>query len=111
MITKSKKAVKVFSDSEKEGIVAEFDYYNKRERDVIVDGEHQVVPTDPFAEQMLSSTQNSDLKNVSSRSVILAPFNSTRTNLDYSEDDAIVKQMLAPKNAVKFSAKVKEIDR
>jgi len=34
------KQVKVFSDAEKEGIIAEFEYYNKRERDVIVDGEH-----------------------------------------------------------------------
>lgn len=71
----------VFSEQEKEGIVAEFEYYNKRERDVIVDGEHQIVPTDPFAEQMLSSTQNGELKNVSTRSIILAPFNSTRSKL------------------------------
>jgi len=34
------KKVNVFSEQEKEGIVSEFEYYNKRERDVIVDGEH-----------------------------------------------------------------------
>lgn len=44
------KSVNVFSEQEKESIVAEFEYYNKRERDVIVDGEHKIVPTDPFAE-------------------------------------------------------------
>ena len=44
------KQVNVFSEQEKDSIVAEFEYYNKRERDVIVDGEHKVVPTDPFAE-------------------------------------------------------------
>lgn len=71
--------VSVFTKAEKEGIVSEFEYYNKRERDVIIDGEHQVVPTDPFAEQMLSSTQNSELKNASTRSIILAPFNSTKS--------------------------------
>lgn len=38
---------------------------------------------DPFAEQMsLNSTQNSLVKNVSTKSVILAPFNSTRTHID-----------------------------
>ena len=73
--------MQVFSEQEKEGIVAEFEYYNKKERDVIVDGEHHIVPTDPFAEQMLSSTQNGDLKNVSTKSIILAPFNSTRSKL------------------------------
>ena len=64
---KNTRQVKVFSDQEKNGIVSEFEYYNKKERDVVVDGEHQVLPTDPFAEQMLSSTQNSELKNVSTR--------------------------------------------
>ena len=78
------KMVNVFTEQEKEGIVSEFEYYNKRERDVIVDGEHQVVPTDPFAEQMLSSAQDTELKNVSTRSIILAPFNSTRSQLVYS---------------------------
>lgn len=34
------KQVNVFSEQEKEGIISEFEYYNKRERDVIVDGEH-----------------------------------------------------------------------
>ena len=32
--------VSVFTNQEKEGIVSEFEYYNKRERDVIIDGEH-----------------------------------------------------------------------
>lgn len=108
---KSKK-VNVFTEQEKEGIISEFEYYNKRERDVIVDGEHQVVPTDPFAEQMLSSAQDSELKNVSTRSIILAPFNSTRSQLVYSQDEEqMMKDMLAPRAAVKFSARVKEIDR
>ena len=35
-----KRPVDVFTDQEKEGIISEFEYYNKRERDVIVDGEH-----------------------------------------------------------------------
>jgi len=62
---------------------------------------------------MLSTTQNSDLKNVSTRSVILAPFNSTRSNLDKdaATGDFIDKSMMVPKRVIKFSAKVKEVDR
>jgi len=71
--------VDVFSAQEKESIVAEFEYYNKKEREVVVEGENQILPSDPFAEQMLSSTQNSEIKNISTRSIILAPFNSTRS--------------------------------
>ena len=46
------------------------------------DGE-TALTVDPFAEHMsLNSTQNSLVKNVSTKSVILAPFNSTRTHID-----------------------------
>lgn len=58
----------------------EFAYYNMK-GDQNDAGE--VVQTDPFAEHMsLNSTQNSMVKNVSTKSVILAPFNSTRTHID-----------------------------
>ena len=38
--SKHQRPVSVFTDQEKEGIISEFEYYNKRERDVIVDGVH-----------------------------------------------------------------------
>jgi hypothetical protein len=61
---------------------------------------------------MLSSTTNCDLKNISSRSIILAPFNSTRSHISADDDDVkLIKQMLRPKNVIKFDAKVKELER
>jgi|LauGreDrversion4_2_1035121.scaffolds.fasta_scaffold219073_2 hypothetical protein len=80
MQTTCKTKVNVFSTSEKEAIMQEFEHYNQRKEkergEQDTDGGQQI-PTDPFAEQLLVSTQNADLKNASSRSVILAPFNST----------------------------------
>ena len=73
----------------------------------------EVVHTDPFAEQMsLNSTQNSLVKNVSTKSVILAPFNSTRTHIDedFHLHDSI-QDMMIDKRVIKFAAKVKEVDR
>ena len=58
---------------------------------------------------MLSSTQNDALKNVSTRSIILAPFNSTKSQIESQYDS--IRDMIQPKNCIKFSAKVKEIDR
>lgn len=79
MVDAVKKKVSVFTDTEKRHIIEEFEYYNvRKEKDFDPESAHPL-PTDPFAEQMLSSTQNIDLKNVSSRSIILAPFNSTRS--------------------------------
>ena len=60
---------------------------------------------------MLSSTQNSGLKNASTKSVILAPFNTTQSHLEQAEQDKSLQELIAPRDTVKFSAKVKEIDR
>jgi hypothetical protein len=70
----------VFSDQEKEKTNSDFAYYNMK-------GDHnepgEGIYSDPFADQMsLNSTQNSLVKNASTKSVILAPFNSTRTHID-----------------------------
>lgn len=56
MAEASKKKISVFTEQEKINIVNDFEYYNikkERENDPL-NGE--IVPTDPFAEQMLSST-------------------------------------------------------
>ena len=42
---------------------------------------------DMFTEHMLDSTQNSILKNAETKSVILAPFNSTKSNLDEQNEE------------------------
>lgn len=70
-------------------------------------------PIDPFAEQMsLNSTQNSLVKNISTKSVILAPFNSTRTHIDenFHLNDSI-QDLMVDRKVIKFAAKVKEVDR
>jgi len=70
------------------------------------------VPTDPFAEQLLVSTQNSGLKNVSSRSVILAPFNSTLSDEQTIRENHLrMNEMLLPRRVIKFAAKLQEVNR
>lgn len=70
------------------------------------------MPTDPFAEQLLVSTQNSGLKNVSSRSVILAPFNSTLSDEQTIRENHLrMNEMLLPRRVIKFAAKLQEVNR
>ena len=67
---------------------------------------------DPFLEQMLVTTQNSLFKNNSTKSVILAPFNSTKSHVSdnfYLKDD--VQEILYPKDVFIFSDKCREINR
>lgn len=82
-------SIQLFSEQEKEYIRNEFTYndterYNRNE-------------TDPFTEHMLDSTNNSMLKNCTTKSVILAPFNSTKSDLrnhDNSQDGFVLSDSM-----------------
>lgn len=96
--------LQLFTEQEKEYIKNEFTYndterYNRNE-------------TDPFTEHMLDTAQDSIFKNASEKSVILAPFNSTRSNIEnvcaLSES---MKELLQSRRVIKYAARVKDIDK
>lgn len=71
-----------------------------------------------FTEHNLDTKTNNNslLKNASTKSIILAPFNSTYS--DYDEDNEKqqdwpdeVKQMLVPKKCIKFAPKCRDLNR
>ena len=62
------------------------------------------------------TNQNSLLKNASTKSIILAPFNSTISDFDEGNKECYkwpteVMQMIIHKRVIKFNPKVKDIDR
>lgn len=61
---------------------------------------------------MLQTTQNSLLKNNSTKSVILAPFNSTKSHIsdNFYKCDS-VQDIMMPKDILMFSDKCKEVNR
>ena len=61
-----------------------------------------------FTEHKLDSTQNSLVRNRTTKSVILAPFNSTLTHVS---NDYVEPQILKKKEVLRFGVKVKDIDR
>jgi hypothetical protein len=72
--------------------------------------EDEGIPSDCFTEQEINSTVNSLIKNASSKSIILAPFNSTKSHL--SEVHSSVKSIVYEKHKVmRFAARVRECDR
>ena len=93
--------IELFSEEEKEIIKKEY-CYDRRSRA----NDSQSL----FTEQNIDSTLNELTKNVSSKSVILAPFNTTQSDVsekqDYTQDLIIEK-----KEIIKFAAKVRDIDR
>jgi hypothetical protein len=70
-----------------------------------------------FTEHQLESVHNEELKNSETRSVILAPFNSTRSNLGpdgnplNNEIPEEIRDLIVSRRAIKFGARVREIDK
>jgi len=63
-----------------------------------------------FTEHPLDSTSNSLMRNATTKSVILAPFNSTLTHMD-SEEDSLDADMFKKGQVLKFGVRVRDIDR
>jgi hypothetical protein len=77
----------------------------------------KTIDKDMFTEHLLDSTQNSIFKNCETKSVILAPFNSTKSNLNpdgehpaFELTDSI-KELIQDRRIIKFCARVRDIDR
>ena len=96
--------IAVFSQYEKEKIVSEFEYYNQKKEGGVLE--------DPFMEQMLNSTQNSEIKNNSTKSIILAPFNSTKSHINddfYKAPE--IQELLVSQSAFTYANKCREVNR
>ncbi|CAI2362159.1 unnamed protein product [Moneuplotes crassus] len=65
----------------------------------------------PFTEGNIDSTQNALIKNITTKSVVLAPFNSTLTELGLIEFAKLSDLTIPKKKTIKFKGRVKELDR
>lgn len=97
--------INIFTETEKEIIRTEFTYNDTRRLNRNMKNESTV-----FTEHNLDSTRNSVILNQDTKSVILAPFNSTKTHLSELHDS--VKEIMFRKGEVfKLHARVRDIDR
>jgi len=126
-------AVEVLSHPWLKDCKAELDVFTQKEKDVIhkeylsknIDrvrakevnlqgtGTLQDDPEVIFTEHNLDTRTNvgSLLKNASTKSIILAPFNSTVSELEVFQWPEEVKRLIVPKRVLKFAPKVKDLDR
>jgi serine/threonine protein kinase len=101
------KNLSIFNDQEKAQIKKEFTYNEARR---IQRKDDELEAADCFTELDLNSSQNMDLKNVSSKSIILAPFNSTKSHVS-DLHKSIEENMYEKNKVVKFEAKCRDVDR
>lgn len=92
----------LFTEQEIATITKEYAYKNK----IKSEGETNTL----FTEQNIDSTQNDLTKNITTKSVILAPFNSTLTD-NAAGNSSISSLMKEKKEVIKFAAKIRDIDR
>lgn len=101
------KNLSIFNEQEKAQIKKEFTYNEARR---IQRKDDELEAADCFTELDLNSSQNMDLKNVSSKSIILAPFNSTKSHVS-DLHKSIEENMYEKNKVVKFEAKCRDVDR
>lgn len=109
--------IELFNDQEKEKILREFTYnntdkYNRNTDNVNLsrdDASNSGTTVESFTEHNLS-TQNSLVRNHSTKSVILAPFNSTISEID-QETKMFIKKFMADRKSLKFHARCRDVNR
>lgn len=108
--------IELFNDQEKEKILKEFTFNNTARfnrnhdnLDISKDEVHHTSTTDSFIEYHLS-TQNSMVRNHSTKSIILAPFNSTITEIA-EETKKLIRENMQDRKCIKFSAKWKDVNK
>lgn len=95
-----KNDLEMFTDIEKEKIREEFCYNDIKRQDRVNDTD---ISCD-FTEHHLETLEDDDLRNLTTKSIILAPFNSTTSQQPESQED-LIEEMLCDRKVVKFNAK------
>ena len=103
-------SIEIFTKEEKETIKKEFTYNQRANRNQMTsEAPVSTVDSDWFVEQSIDSSQSDLNRNMTSKSVILAPFNSTLSH--QSDTHESIKELIVNKRTIKLSSKVKDIDR
>jgi protein-serine/threonine kinase len=103
----------IFNEEEMEEIDNEFNIskakniYNLYKMNTFNTEMHDI----PFTEGNLDSTQNMLAKNITTKSVVLAPFNSTMSNVWLFDGENKPHVYPSKNNLFKFKGRVKELDR
>ena len=113
--------IEVFSEEEKMAIRKDFSYQDMRRYRRNEEAKEEMSTEHLFTEHELDTTQNGLIKNSSTKSMILAPFNSTRTHMDGAPNDSqgepilppleIEEELIADRRIIKFEARVKDVNR
>ena len=108
----AKDSVELFTQAEKNYIRSEYTYadksrYNRNTGGTQCGLEYE---SDAFVDALLDTEEKTDLKNAETKSIILAPFNSTKSHIETGEEFLEqVRDQLLDRRVIKFAPRVREI--
>jgi len=108
----AKDTVELFTQAEKNYIRTEYTYTDKSRYNRNNDTKTGLneYDSDAFVDAMLDTNENSILKNADTKSVILAPFNSTKSHIETgSQFLEQVRDLLEDRRVIKFAPRVREV--
>ena len=101
--------VTLFTEEEKENINKEFAHNKRLNRNILQEGKsNNTVDSDWFVEQNIDLSQSELTRNITSKSIILAPFNTTKSN---ESGLNIGDELVHDRKKIRLGSKVKDIDR
>lgn len=112
----------LFNDQETQLIRDEFTFnnskrYNRNTKNINLESDRSrntemtELNSDCFTEQRLDSWEDELLKNVSTKSIILAPFNSTKSHLSSKLHESVEENIFEKWKMLKFEVKWRELDK
>lgn len=106
----AKDSVELFTQAEKNYIRSEYTYTDTGRYNRNTNTGEKDYESDAFVDAMLDTNENSILKNAETKSVILAPFNSTKSHIETGEEFLeLVRDQLEDRRVIKFAPRVREI--
>jgi serine/threonine protein kinase len=104
--------VNIFDEQELDLIKKEFTYVSQKAKLKELHGKRKAEDLNTeFTEHSINSNENTLMKNNSSRSVILCPFNSQAGTLAKSIYEQVSDMIIDKDMVVRFNARVRELDR
>ena len=100
--------ISLFTLEEQANIKKEFTSMQRVNRNQLKEGIN-TIDSDWFIEQNIDSSQSELTRNITSKSVILAPFNSTRSHQSNLSEES--KNLIKEKEVLKLGIRVKDADR
>ena len=111
-LSDAKDTVELFTLAEKLYIKNQYTYNARDSHNRNTPGGGGADESDAFVDAALETNYNTELKNAETRSVILAPFNSTKSNIETDEEFfEQIKEELQERKCIKFAPRVRDLDK